>query len=62
MRVAILALQGAFIEHEKMLARLGVETFEVRQLRDWEQPNYSWWREYSTDKTRARPRTLRSGG
>ena len=37
MRVAILALQGAFIEHEKMLARLGVETFEVRQLRDWEQ-------------------------
>ena len=39
MRVAILALQGAFIEHEKMLARLGVETFEVRQLRDWEQPN-----------------------
>ena len=38
MRVAILALQGAFIEHEKMLARLGVETFEVRQLRDWEQP------------------------
>ena len=37
MRVAILALQGAFIEHERMLARLGVETFEVRQLRDWEQ-------------------------
>ena len=38
MRVAILALQGAFVEHEKMLARLGVETFEVRQLRDWNQP------------------------
>ena len=38
MRVAVLALQGAFIEHEKMLARLGVETFEIRQLADWSQP------------------------
>ncbi len=38
MRVAVLALQGAFIEHEQMLQRLGVETFEVRQLADWQQP------------------------
>lgn len=38
MRIAILALQGAFLEHEQMLARLGVDTFEVRQLRDWQQP------------------------
>ena len=38
MRVAVLALQGAFIEHEKMLERLGVETFEIRQLADWSQP------------------------
>lgn len=38
MRVAILALQGAFIEHAQMLASLGVETFEVRQLSDWQQP------------------------
>lgn len=38
MRVAVLALQGAFIEHEHMLERLGVETFEVRQLADWNQP------------------------
>ena len=37
MRIAVLALQGAFIEHEQMLQRLGVETFEVRQLSDWEQ-------------------------
>ncbi len=37
MRVAVLALQGAFIEHEQMLQRLGVETFEVRQLADWQQ-------------------------
>lgn len=35
MKVAVLALQGAFIEHAKMLERLGVESFEVRQLADW---------------------------
>ena len=38
MRVAVLALQGAFAEHEQMLHRLGVESFEVRQLADWNQP------------------------
>ncbi len=38
MRVAVLALQGAFIEHERMLAALGVETFEVRKHADWQQP------------------------
>lgn len=37
MRIAVLALQGAFIEHERMLARLGVESFEIRQLSDWQQ-------------------------
>ena len=37
MRIAILALQGAFAEHEQMLHRLGAETFEVRQLADWNQ-------------------------
>ena len=30
MRIGILALQGAFIEHEKMLINLGVETQQVR--------------------------------
>jgi len=30
MRVGVLALQGAFIEHEKMLRRLGVDAIEVR--------------------------------
>jgi 5'-phosphate synthase pdxT subunit len=30
MRIGILALQGAFIEHEKMLKNLGVETQQVR--------------------------------
>ena len=38
MRIAVLALQGAFAEHEQMLHRLGVDTFEVRQLADWQQP------------------------
>ena len=38
MRIAVLALQGAFIEHRQMLARLGVESFEVRQKSDWQQP------------------------
>lgn len=37
-RIAVLALQGAFIEHEKMLEKLGAESFEVRQLTDWNQP------------------------
>ena len=38
MKIAVLALQGAFAEHEQMLHRLGVETFEIRQLTDWNQP------------------------
>ena len=38
MRIAVLALQGAFIEHEQMLQRLGADTFEIRQMRDWQQP------------------------
>lgn len=38
MKIAVLALQGAFIEHEQRLRQLGAETFEVRQLKEWEQP------------------------
>lgn len=30
MRIGVLALQGAFIEHEKILVRIGVEPVEVR--------------------------------
>ena len=37
MKIAVLALQGAFAEHEQMLHRLDVETFQVRQLADWQQ-------------------------
>jgi 5'-phosphate synthase pdxT subunit len=36
MRVSVLALQGAFIEHEQMLSSLGAESFEIRQRRDIE--------------------------
>lgn len=38
MKIAIMALQGAFAEHEQMLRKLGVETFLVRNLSDWQQP------------------------
>lgn len=37
MKVAVLAVQGAFIEHEKALQRLGVETVELRKAEDLEQ-------------------------
>lgn len=37
MKVAVLAVQGAFIEHEKALQRLGVETVEFRKAEDLEQ-------------------------
>lgn len=33
--VAILALQGAFAEHQQMLQRLGAETVLIRNLDDW---------------------------
>ncbi len=36
MRIGVLALQGAFIEHEEILTRLGADVFEIRQLSDWE--------------------------
>ncbi len=34
-RVAILALQGAFAEHQQMLQRLGAQTVLIRNLEDW---------------------------
>lgn len=37
MRIGILALQGAFVEHAAMLERLGTEHFEIRQRRDIEE-------------------------
>lgn len=38
MVVAVLALQGAFLEHEQMLKKLGAEVFEIRQKKDLERP------------------------
>lgn len=34
MRIGILALQGAFAEHEKSLSALGIEHFQIRQRSD----------------------------
>lgn len=34
MRIGVLALQGAFIEHERKILECGAETFEIRQMRD----------------------------
>ncbi|MBR4244507.1 MAG: pyridoxal 5'-phosphate synthase glutaminase subunit PdxT, partial [Candidatus Methanomethylophilaceae archaeon] len=34
MVVGVLALQGAFVEHEAVLDRLGEEWFEIRSLDD----------------------------
>jgi len=38
LRIGVLALQGAFIEHRHKLTSMGVETFEIRQLKDLDQP------------------------
>ena len=34
MRIGVLALQGAFIEHERRIAELGAQVFEIRERRD----------------------------
>ncbi len=36
--IGVLALQGAFIEHEKMLRKIGAEVFEIRQLSNFRRP------------------------
>lgn len=38
MRIGVLALQGAFIEHEQILSKLGVPSFEIRQEKDLDKP------------------------
>ena len=35
MKIGVLALQGAFAEHQQMLHRLGVESVQIRNLADW---------------------------
>lgn len=34
MRIGVLALQGAFIEHERRVSKLGAQVFEIRERRD----------------------------
>lgn len=34
MKIAVLALQGAFFEHENILKQLGIDCFEIRQKKD----------------------------
>ena len=34
MKIGVLALQGAFAEHRKMLEKLGIESFEIRKKSD----------------------------
>ena len=38
MRIGILALQGAFIEHKQALDKLHIESFEIRQRKDLAKP------------------------
>lgn len=38
MNIAVLALQGAFTEHERMLSDLGISTTKIRQAKDLLQP------------------------
>ena len=38
MKVAVLAVQGAFEEHEKVLQELGAQTIQLRQAKDLEEP------------------------
>lgn len=38
MTIAVLALQGAFAEHQQMLHSMDIDTFLVRNLQDWHLP------------------------
>ena len=37
MKIAVLSVQGAFVEHETMLSLSGAQSFEIRQKKDLEQ-------------------------
>ncbi|PRL46019.1 Glutamine amidotransferase subunit PdxT, partial [Haemophilus influenzae] len=37
MKIGILALQGAFAEHAGMLEKLGIESVELRNLKNFQQ-------------------------
>ena len=42
MKVAVLAVQGAFEEHEKVLQELGAQTIQLRQAKDLEDSLMHW--------------------
>ena len=42
MNIGVLALQGAFIEHERILNKIGVDCFEIRNLKDWSREKDGW--------------------
>ena len=48
--IGVLALQGAFIEHENMLMRLGARCHEIRKLTDLGRAGFTWWREHRAKK------------
>ena len=42
MKIGVLALQGAFIEHKKMIESLGTECVELRQKSDLDSPGQAF--------------------
>ena len=38
MNIGVLAIQGAFAEHEQKLNALGADVFEIRQAKDLQNP------------------------
>ena len=46
--IGILAVQGAFAEHQAMLDGLGADTFLIRQKKDLEAVSYTHLRAHET--------------
>lgn len=43
MTIAVLAVQGAFIEHEKKLEKLGASCIELRKQKIWHSIMMVWY-------------------
>ena len=52
MTIAVLAVQGAFIEHEKKLEKLGASCIELRKAEDLERITMVWY--FREEKARYR--------
>ena len=59
MTIAILAMQGAFLEHGQMLDRLGVEHFEIRKKEDLDRTDPSGRGKHRYEKASDRAGYLR---